>query len=96
MQVYLNKEDLIRHGRYALTDPEINYMYILVKAYDNKPELIINSKESCNAKLEYYTYAYDYNLVLMSNNNIRVIDFGFVKSLGDAVDSLMGYKYEQE
>ena len=49
-----------------------------------KPEIIINSKENFEEKLEYYRKAYDENLILRSFNGIRIIGFTY----GDTFENI--------
>lgn len=41
-----------------------------------KPEIIVNPWENLEFKLEYYKKAYNDNLELVHNNDIKIIDFG--------------------
>ena len=55
-----------------------NYIGIFVEMPGfEKPELIINHISNFKNKLEYYQEAYDENLVLKSNNKIRITDFSW-------------------
>ena len=54
--------------------------YIAVKIYMEgfeKPEIIINSKENFDKKLEYYKNVYDENLNLKSVPTIKIAAFTF-------------------
>lgn len=48
------------------------------------PEVIINSHENFEKKLEYYLGAYNENLTLKANSDIRIV--GFMK--GDYVENI--------
>lgn len=43
-----------------------------------KPEIIINPWDNLEYKLEYYKKAYNDNLELINNTEIKIIDFGIV------------------
>lgn len=43
-----------------------------------KPEIIINPWENLEYKLDYYKKAYNDNLELVHNNEIKIIDFGML------------------
>ena len=66
---------------------ELGYNYVAVKVDMKgfeKPEIIINSKENFEEKLEYYKKAYDENLILRSFNGIRIVGFTY----GDTFESI--------
>lgn len=57
-----------------------NYVAVAVSVPNCKePEVIINHKSNCDAKLAYYKSAYDDDLHLKTNPDIRIVNF----TLGD-------------
>ena len=58
----------------------LGYNYVAVKVDMQgfeKPEIIINSKENFDEKLDYYKKAYDNDLILRSYGGIRIIGFTY-------------------
>ncbi|WP_226035718.1 hypothetical protein [Aquibacillus saliphilus] len=76
-------EGLIRLGNSHFAKYDANWMIIEVKAFDNEPEIIINPKENFQAKLDYYAKAYDNDLTLKTNKNIKIVNFDFVEAIQD-------------
>lgn len=68
---------LIRVGSSIFAREDANWMVIKVQAYDNEPEIIINPKENFESKLHYYSQAYNEDLTLKNNENIKIIDYDF-------------------
>ena len=69
------------------TAKRLGYNYVAVKVDMQgfeKPEIIINSSENFEEKLDYYKKAYDENLILRSFNGIRIIGFTY----GDTFESI--------
>lgn len=64
------------------------FMLISVNAFDNAPEIIINPKENFEAKMDYYQKAYDEDLQLKTNENIRITDFMLTDDILQVVDFL--------
>lgn len=60
-----------------------NYLVTVIQVEDNTPEIIINPKENFVAKLSWYREAYNDDLTLKSNPNIKIVDYDFVESLSD-------------
>lgn len=57
------------------------YMVVAVSINGASPEFIINKKENFEKKMEYYQQAYDDNLRLKYNSDIRIIDFTFTDNV---------------
>lgn len=71
----------------------IGYRYVAVKIDMQgfeKPEIIINSRENFDDKLDYYKNAYDENLILKSFNGIRIIGFTCADTFEDIEEDLIG------
>lgn len=79
-------EGLLRLGNSYYGQNEANYMIIYVSVEGNTPEMIINTKENFKAKLSYYAKAYNDDLTLKANSNIRIVKYDFVKKLNDYFD----------
>lgn len=77
----LTLEGLLRAGNSEYTRETAKLMVIVVKAYDNMPEIIINPKENFAEKLEYYKKTYDDNLVMKNNQNIKIVSYNFVEKI---------------
>lgn len=72
----------------------LNYRYVAVKIDIQgyaKPEIIINSIENYDVKLEYYKQAYDNNLILKNNNSIRIVGFAMGDTFENLEDELIPY-----
>lgn len=71
---------------------EQNIRYIAVKVsmknFD-QPEVIINSKDNFDKKLAYYQMAYNEDLTLKANPDIKIIDFVYGDSFADIEKVLM-------
>ncbi|QQO38730.1 hypothetical protein PP657_gp092 [Bacillus phage BCPST] len=55
-----------------------NFLILEIKAFDNEPELIINPKQNFESKLKYLPTAYNDDLTLKANPNIRIVGYDFV------------------
>lgn len=74
---------LIRVGSSQYAKEDAQWMIIEVKAFDNDGELIINPKSNFDAKLHYYSEAYNEDLTLKNNGNIKIVSYDFVESISD-------------
>ncbi|CAM3778268.1 hypothetical protein [Alkalicoccus chagannorensis] len=72
---------LLRVGRSYFTEHEAKWMIIGVQAYGNEVEWIINPKANFKTKLEYYEQAYNEDLTLKDNSNIKIVDYDFVEHI---------------
>ncbi|GLO66237.1 hypothetical protein [Oceanobacillus kimchii] len=79
----LTLEGLLRLGSSEYVKEDANWMIIEVKAFNNEPEIIINPKENFESKLEYYSNAYNEDLTLKSNSNIRIVAYDFAEAIQD-------------
>ena len=70
---------------------KMGYLYVAVKidmqGY-NVPEIVINSRENFDAKLDYYRKAYDENLVFKNYPSIRIIGFTMADTFEDREEDL--------
>lgn len=69
----------------------LSYTYVAVKidiVGFEKPEIVINSKENFEDKLNYYKKAYDEYLMLVNNPNIRIIGFAAADTFEDLEELL--------
>lgn len=77
------------------TAKEENYKYVGVaivnEEYDGV-EIIINSSENFDNKLDYYLKAYDDNLTLKAYNKIKILGFTFGNTFNSIADDLLGHK----
>lgn len=70
----------------------LSYTYIGVKldiVGFEKPEIVINSKENFDDKLDYFKRAYDENLMLVNNPNIRIVGFAAADTFEDLEEMLV-------
>ncbi len=56
---------------------EANWLVIAVRLPDGNIELITNQKENIDTKVDYYKLAYNDDLVLNTNSNIKIINWMF-------------------
>lgn len=56
---------------------ESKYMIVSVSINGAVPEIIINEKENFESKIEYYKNAYNEDLTLKANPNIKIVDYDF-------------------
>lgn len=70
---------------------KMGYLYVAVKidmqGY-NVPEIVINSRENFDAKLDYFRKAYDENLVFKNYPSIRIIGFTMADTFEDIEEDL--------
>ena len=59
------------------------WLIIEVEVDGNDPEIIINPKTNFDAKLAYYKKAYNEDLTLKANPNIKIIRYDFVEAISD-------------
>jgi len=72
--IIINKQDLLD----GFNNPEYTSVVVEVQIPNCPlPEHIINHKLNFEAKRAYYDSAYDDNLVMVSNPNIRIVNFRF-------------------
>ncbi|HHX60341.1 MAG TPA: hypothetical protein GX707_06340 [Epulopiscium sp.] len=76
-------EGFLKVGNSYYGENKAKYMIIYVSVEGNTPEIIINTKENFKAKLNYYTKAYNNDLTLKANSNIKIVKYDFVEELND-------------
>lgn len=82
------KEDFF--NAYEAYGKECKFMAIHISMPSLKiPEAIVNYKSNFEEKLKYYDEAYDDNLVMIRNENIKIVSFGFS-------DSIIMEEYDEE
>lgn len=74
---------MLNTGDLEIKKGNAKYMIIEVQAFDNKPELIINPRENFDDKLYYYSNAYNEDLTLKANENIKITNYSFVEDVYD-------------
>lgn len=67
-----------------------NYVAVLIEMKLDKPEIIINSIENVDSKLEYYKDVYDENLNHKYADGIKIIGFTYGRSFTDIEFDLIG------
>ena len=74
----------------AKKNPTANYIGVKIsmKGFE-KPEIIINSKENFDAKLEYYKNAYDEELNHKHADGIKIIGFTYGEFFEDIENDLI-------
>jgi MinD superfamily P-loop ATPase len=70
---------LLRMGNSEFAINDANWMIIVIDGVGVAPEIIINRKENFNTKLDYYSKAYNEDLTLKANPNIKIIDYDFLE-----------------
>ena len=75
--------DFLELGMSDIVRQDANYMIVKVKAFDDRPEIIINPKNNFISKLNYYGNAYNEDLTLKANQDIKIIDYEFIEDLQD-------------
>lgn len=58
-------------------------LIVEVQVEGNAPEVIINPRENFASKLEYYANAYNDDLSLKANPNIKIVNYHFLETLED-------------
>lgn len=57
------------------------FMVVFVQNKGGYPEAIINPKENFEIKMAYYKSAYNEDLTLKANTDIKIIDFEYLKEI---------------
>lgn len=78
-------QGLLRMGRSVYVEEDAKFLITVVEVEGSAPEIIINPKENFESKLAYYEKAYNDDLTLKNNPNIKIIDYTFVENLEDAI-----------
>jgi len=60
---------------------DAKWLVIKVEVNGNSPEIIINPKENFDAKIDYYSKAYDEDLTLKSCPSIKIVYYDFVEDI---------------
>lgn len=76
-------EGLLRLGNSQYTKIYGKYLVIEVSVEGNSPEIIINPKENFEAKFAYYEKAYNDDLTLKANPNIKIVRYDVVEDLNE-------------
>lgn len=74
---------LLNYGTSHYAKHNAQWLIIEVEVEGNEPEIIINPKGNFEAKLAYYKKAYNENLTLKANPNIKIIRYDFVEAISD-------------
>jgi hypothetical protein len=74
---------LLNYGTSHYAKNNAKWLIIEVSVEGNSPEVIINPKENFEAKLAYYSKAYNEDLTLKANPNIKIVRYDFVESIYD-------------
>lgn len=82
---------LLRAGNSEYARSIAKWMIITVAGIGNKPETIINPNDNFESKLNYYANAYDEDLKLKANPNIKIISYDFVEDLSGIEGSIVMY-----
>ena len=71
-------------------DCDENYIGVRIETQSsNKPEIIINSRENFEVKLEYYKKAYNDDLTLKSFDGIKITGFMYGDNFAEIQDWLV-------
>lgn len=77
----LTMEEFLRIANLDYVQERSNWLVIVVQNGNHKPEYIFNPKKNFEAKMVYYTQAYDEHLILKSNPDIRIVQYDFVANI---------------
>lgn len=84
------KEKLFDHFKKAI-EHDVPFMLVCVDAPNlNEWEYIVNSISNYESKWEYYNNAYDDDLCLKANKNIKIVDYIF-GSMNDVSKYIRGF-----
>lgn len=75
-------------SRYAKEDAE--WLIVAVKVGEGSPEYIVNYLDNFEDKRKYYEEAYNEDLTLKRNPNVRIVDFDLVDNL-DEIGIMVGH-----
>lgn len=67
---------------------ESNWVGIVVMLPNGREEVIINNSFNFEDKLEYYKNAYNEDLTLKANTDIKIVDYTFGNSFAELEDTL--------
>lgn len=70
--------DLLNAGRSHWARNGADFLYIRIEGNAPYPEHIINKRGNFEAKLDYYSKAYNEDLTLKSVPSIKITDYAFV------------------
>lgn len=79
---------LLRMGESFYVVNDAKWLIIKVEVNGNAPEIIINPKENFAAKLDYYSKAYNEDLTLKSNPNIKIVYYDFVENVQECINRI--------
>lgn len=79
----LTLSGLQRLGNSYYASYKANWLVIEVQVGDGIPEIIINRKENFKAKLDYYAVAYNEDLTLKANPNIKIIAYHVLDDINE-------------
>jgi hypothetical protein len=74
---------LLRMGNSEYARENANFLIIEVSGVGFEPEIIINPRRNFEMKLSYYGKAYNENLELKANTDIKITKYAFVEDLSD-------------
>lgn len=78
-----NLSGLLNLGNSHYGKYDAEWLIVWVSVNDGKAEAIINPKENFEAKFEYYRNAYNEDLTLKANPNIKIVHYDMAVSLED-------------
>lgn len=71
-------QGLLQLGTSWFSQHQANFMVLEIKVFDSEPEIQINPKQNFETKLKYIEGAYNDDLTLKTNPNIRIVGYDFV------------------
>lgn len=69
--------EFLELGRLWQTQEYFKYMVVTIQAYNQAPEVIVDLPSNFDSRLNYYEEAYNEDMTLKSNRNIKIIGFEF-------------------
>lgn len=79
-------ESIMRVANSDFVKEEALYLVLQISINGTAPEMIVNNHYNFKSKLDYIQQAYNNDLTLKANENIRIVDFDFVSDLEELHD----------
>lgn len=81
-------QGLLSLGNSSYAKENANFMMVMVSVNGGDPEIIINPKTNFKAKLEYYAKAYNDDLTLKANPNIKIVYYDCFATANQLVNTI--------
>lgn len=74
---------------------QANYVAVKIEGIGEEPEIVINSNCNISEKAYYYIKAYNENLELRANPNIKIVDYVFGDSFEEIQEKFNSRKVDE-